>query len=48
MINLAPDNMKLNKLKRHLEIVHAVCVGETPEFPHRKLNEFNKQKQAFA
>jgi hypothetical protein len=40
--------MKPNKLNRHLESVHAECVGKTPEFFHRKPNEFNKQKQAFA
>jgi hypothetical protein len=28
--------------------VHVECVGITPEFFHRKLNEFNKKKGAFS
>jgi hypothetical protein len=28
--------MKLNKLKRHLETVHAEYIGITPEFFHTK------------
>jgi hypothetical protein len=40
--------MKRNKLKRHLETLHAECVGKSLKFFHRKLNEFNKQEQAFA
>jgi hypothetical protein len=45
---LVVDSMKLNKFKRHLETLHAACVGKTPEFFHRKLNDFNKKKKAFA
>jgi hypothetical protein len=33
---LAADSTKLNKLKRHLEAVHAEFIGKTPEFFHRK------------
>jgi hypothetical protein len=40
--------MKPNTLKRHLETVPAKCDGKTSQFFHRKLNEFNKQKQVFA
>jgi hypothetical protein len=32
---LEADNMRMNKLKRHLEMMHAGCVGKTPEFFHR-------------
>jgi hypothetical protein len=42
---LAVDSMKPNKLKRYFKIVHAECVGKTPEFFHRKLSEFNKEKE---
>jgi hypothetical protein len=42
---LVMDSMKPNKLKRHLEIVHAECIRKTPEFFHRKLNDFSKQKK---
>jgi hypothetical protein len=42
------DCAKLNKIKRHLETVHAECVGGTPKSVHRKRNEFSKQKRAFA
>jgi predicted transcriptional regulator len=45
---LAIDSMNFNKLKSHLETVHAESVGRTPEFFHRTLNEFNKHKQEFA
>jgi hypothetical protein len=36
----AADSMKMKKIKRHFEIVHAECVGKTFELFHRKLNEF--------
>jgi hypothetical protein len=39
--------MKPNNLKRHLEAMHTECVGKTPEFFHRNLNESNNQKQTF-
>jgi hypothetical protein len=42
---LAADSMKPNKLKRHLETVHAECIGTT-EFSHRKQNKFNQLKQS--
>jgi hypothetical protein len=45
---LAVDWMKPNKFKRHLERVHAEYVWKTAGFFRRKLNEFNKQEQAFA
>jgi hypothetical protein len=35
---LAVDSIKPNKLKRHLETVHAECVRKALEFFHRKLN----------
>jgi hypothetical protein len=35
------------KLKPHLETVHAECVEWAPGPFHRKLNELNKQKQVF-
>jgi hypothetical protein len=44
---LAVDSMKPNKLKRHLETMHGEFVEKTLEIFHRKVNEFNKQKQAF-
>jgi hypothetical protein len=47
MIKLAVGSMKPNTLKRRLETVHAECVGKTLEFFDRKLNEFNKQEEAF-
>jgi len=40
---LTAGSMKPNKLKRHLETVHAGCVGKTHEFFHRKLNEFKSK-----
>jgi len=40
--------MKPNTLNSHLETVHTECAGKIPECFHRKLNEFNKQKQIFA
>jgi hypothetical protein len=40
--------MKQNKSKKKdNEIVHVECVGNTPGLSHRKLNEFNNEKQAF-
>jgi GTP cyclohydrolase II len=44
---LAAVSMKQNKLKRHLQRVHAECVGKTREFFHRKRNEFINQKKHF-
>jgi hypothetical protein len=32
MKTLAADGMKLDKLKRRLEIIHAEFVGKTPDF----------------
>jgi hypothetical protein len=46
VIILAADRMKPNELKRHLETVHAECVGKTPEISVEN-SEFNRQKQAF-
>jgi hypothetical protein len=31
----AVSSMNPNKLKRHLEIVHAECVGKTPDLLHK-------------
>jgi hypothetical protein len=45
--SLAADRVKLNKLNGHVETVHAECVGRTPKFFHRKIIEFNMQKQTF-
>jgi len=44
---LAMGSMKQSKLKGHSVAEHAECIGKTPEFFLRKLNEFNKQEQAF-
>jgi hypothetical protein len=45
---LAEENLKPQKLKRHLETVHAECAGyKTLEFFHINLNEFNRLKQLF-
>jgi len=44
MAILDADSMRPNKLKGHVETVHAECVGTTPEFFHRTLNGFNKRK----
>lgn len=44
---VAAKRMKLNKLRKHLGAAYAECVGKTSEFFRRKLNVFNKLKQAF-
>jgi hypothetical protein len=44
---LAAYRMKPNKLKRHLKTAHTECVRKLSEFVHRKLNEFNREKQTF-
>jgi hypothetical protein len=44
MTILAGDSMRLHMFKRHLATVHAECVGKTPKFFCRTLNDFNTEK----
>lgn len=48
MNTLASDSMKPNKLKRHLEKVHADHVDKTREYFQRKLELLNKQQETFS
>jgi hypothetical protein len=45
---LTVDTLKPNKSTVSLETLCAEHIGKAPEFFHRILKEFNKQKQAFA
>lgn len=48
MNTLASDSMKPNKLKRHLEKVHADHVGKARNVFQRKLENLNKQQEMFS